>query len=128
MLMRILLLALLPSLAILSGCSDPVTKLIGSAASPDGKHEFTLYEVMRGAMASNYLALNVATPDAPYSPDDSVASFHKASDLRAYWTADGRPVLVVRSMDGGIFDDIPEMMVCVGSGTGCSGLRAQGRQ
>ena len=128
MLMRFLMLALLPSMAILPGCSDPETKLIGSAASPDGKQEFTLYVVMRGAMASEYLALNVAAPNAPYSPDKSVASFHKATDLRAFWTADGRPVLIVRSMNGGIFDDISEMMVCVGPGTGCSGVRAQGRQ
>jgi hypothetical protein len=110
--MRILTLALLPPIALLSGCDDPPTKLISSAASPDGKREFTLHEVMRGPMASSYLALNLAAPDAPYSPQDSVASFHRATDLRAYWTADGRPGLVVRSMDGGIFEyDIPEMIV-----------------
>lgn len=127
MVIRGLRLALLAAVASLASCGDPDARLVGKVASPDGEQVIALYYVVPGSIQREYLALNVAPPAASYAPRDSVASFRKATELRAYWTADGRPVVVVRSMDGSIFDDVPELLACVGAEITCDGPQPRGR-
>ena len=111
--------AMIPVVAALMSCGDPDARLIGKVESPDGKRELSLYYVVPGSILDEYLVLNVAPRGEPYAPDDSVATFAKANDLRAYWAADGRPVIVVKAMDGGIRERVPELSVCVGNEVKC---------
>jgi len=126
--MRALTLGFTPVIAALVGCSEPDANLVVKAVSPDGKRVIAAYHVVPGSILDEHLVLTVAPASAAYRPDDSVASFAKVTELRAYWTADGRPVIIAKTMDGAIFDGTPELIACVGSGANCAQLKPRGRE
>lgn len=89
----------------LNGCADPppATKVVGTVKSPDGKQALTLFAVVPGSILDNYLAVNISEPGAPYSEAQTVASFSDATELRAFWTQTGQPVITAGAMTGTTF-------------------------
>ena len=96
----------------------------GTAVSPDGKKALTLFAVVQGSILDDYLALNLAEPGALYSEGKTVASFSRATELRAFWTPTGQPVLVARNLTGTIFSygKSSRLIVCQ-DGQSCPELR-----
>lgn len=88
----------------LNSCTDapPTTTVVGTTKSPDGKKALTVFAVVPGSILDDYLAVNISEPGAPYSEAQTVASFSDATELRAYWTQTGQPVLTVGAMTGTI--------------------------
>ena len=121
--MRFQLAKLVIGAAALAGCSEPQRKLVGKAISPDGKMALALYHEVPGSIIDDRLVLTIATPTAEYSADDSVAGISVASHLRAYWTPDGRPALLARSLEGWVNSEGPNpLRVCIGAANDCANL------
>ena len=121
---RLIKLSLLSSLLAVAGCSDPKRKLIGQALSPDGKLALTLYHEVPGSIIDDTMVLTIAASDAPFSANASVAGIKTATNLRAYWTAEGRPVLSAQSLNGWVTSEPSRssLRVCVGADVDCANL------
>ena len=117
-------LALLLSFLAVAGCSDPKRKLIGQALSPDGKLALALYHEVPGSIMDDTMVLTIAASDAPFSAKASVAGIKTATNLRAYWTADGRPVLAAQSLNGWVTSEPTRLglRVCIGADVDCVNL------
>lgn len=100
----------------LSGCTRPAstTTVLGTIVSPTGKQALTLFAVVPGSILDDYLALNLSEPGAPYSEKQTVASLSRVTDMRAFWTRTGRPVLAARDLAGTVFahGKASQLMVC----------------
>lgn len=119
-------LALIAPAALLTACSEPDRRVLGKAVSPDGKLAITFYHEVHGSILDDDLVLTIDAAGAPYRQGTSIAGAKVATDLRAYWTADGQPVLAAKTFDGWIYatpsHHSPQLLVCVDAKSGCAHL------
>ena len=115
------LLAIATSVLALAGCSEPERKLIGKSVSPNGKLALALYHEVPGSIIDDRMVMTIAPPNAAYSADDSVAGISVVSNLRAFWTRAGRPVLAASSLRGWVNSDGSNpLLVCIGDANECA--------
>lgn len=121
------LLAIATAVFALAGCGEPERKLVGKSVSPNGKLALALYHEIPGSIIDDRLIMTIAPPNADYSADTSVAGISVASNLRAFWTPDGRPVLAASSLRGWVNSDgANPLLVCIGGANECAKLGLPG--
>ena len=114
---------LIAILVQLTSCGEPDHRVLGRAISPDGKRAITFYHEVRGSILDDNLILTIDVPTAPFRQDTVIAGAKVATDLRAYWTAEGQPILAARAFDGWIYATpnrhSPQLLVCIDAHSDC---------
>jgi len=119
---RVLHLAAASAALFVGACRDPERRFIGTTLSEDGTKALTLHHEVRGSIMDDSLVLTLAPPSKALSAEGSVAGIKAAKNLRAYWDADGSPVIVADYFNGWINSEPPgpTILVCIGRDKACA--------